>query len=39
MSLENWVKNGWLRPYSTSRTQIAELFAIADRDLAAARTE
>jgi len=39
MSLENWAKNGWLRPYRTSPSQIAELFAIADRDLEDARTE
>lgn len=39
MSLENWHKNGWLRPHQTSPSQIAELFAIADRDLADARTE
>lgn len=39
MSLENWHKNGWLRPYQTSPSQITELFAIADRDLADARTE
>lgn len=38
MSLENWAKNGWLRPYRTSPSQIAELFAIADRDLEDART-
>lgn len=39
MSLESWSKNGWLRPYRTSPSQIAELFAIADRDLADARTD
>lgn len=39
MSLENWSKNGWLRPYRTSPSQIAELFAIADRDLEDARTD
>ena len=39
MSLEDWSKNGWLRPYRTSPTQIAELFAIADRDLEDANTE
>jgi len=39
MSLENWHKNGWLRRYRTSSSQIAELLAIADRDLADARTE
>jgi len=39
MSLENWSKNGWLRPYRTSPSQIAELFVIATRDLEDARTE
>jgi len=39
MSLENWSKNGWLRPYRTSPSQIAELFIIATRDLEDARTE
>lgn len=39
MSLELWFKNGWLRPHRTTRAQIAELFAIVDRDLGDARTE
>lgn len=39
MSLQTWQINGWLRPYRTSPAQIAELFAIADRDLEDARTE
>lgn len=39
MSLENWAKNGWLRPHQTTRPQIAELFAIVDRDLEDAGTE
>ena len=39
MSLETWFKNGWLRPYRTSPSQIAEHFAIADRDLEDARTD
>lgn len=33
MSLQQWSKNGWLRPYATSRQQISGLLAIADRDL------
>ena len=33
MSLQQWAKNGWLRPYATSRQQVAGLVAIADRDL------
>lgn len=39
MSLELWSKNGWLRPHRTTPAQIAELFAIVDRDLEDARTE
>lgn len=38
MSLQQWYKNGWLRPHTTTKSQIAELFAIADRDLNDART-
>lgn len=37
MSLENWAKNGWLRPHQTNRQQIADLLAIVERDLADAR--
>jgi hypothetical protein len=37
--LEQWSRNGWLRPHSSSRGQIAELFAVVERDLADARTE
>ena len=39
MSLELWFKNGWLRAHRTTPAQVAELFAIVDRDLADARTE
>ena len=38
MSLQQWHKNGWLRPYETSRQQIADLFDIVERDLADAST-
>ncbi len=38
MSLQNWHKNGWLRPHTTNRRQISDLLAIVDRDLADART-
>ena len=38
MSLQQWHKNGWLRPYETSRKQIADLFDIVERDLADAGT-
>lgn len=34
MSLEDWLKNGWLVEHRTSAAEIAELLAIADRDLA-----
>jgi hypothetical protein len=33
MSLPQWAKNGWLRPYATNRQQVASLLAIAERDL------
>lgn len=33
MSLEQWARNGWLRPYTTSAPQLADLLAIADRDI------
>ncbi|MCW1926529.1 hypothetical protein OKA05_28515 [Luteolibacter arcticus] len=33
MSLQQWASNGWLRPHTTTRQQIADLLAIADRDL------
>jgi len=33
MSLENWAKNGWLRPHKTTAHEIADLFGIVDRDL------
>lgn len=38
MSLQQWHKNQWLRPYETSRKQIADLFDIVERDLADAST-
>ncbi|MCC5835791.1 MAG: hypothetical protein JJU20_13755 [Opitutales bacterium] len=38
MSLQQWHKNGWLRPYETSRKQITDLLDIVVRDLADART-
>jgi hypothetical protein len=34
MSLTDWGKAGWLRPHQTTRQQIADLFAIVNRDLA-----
>jgi len=38
MSLQLWHRNGWLKPHKTTPSQIAELFAIVDRDLADARS-
>ncbi len=33
MTLKQWESNGWLRAEPTSRDEIANLFAIVDRDL------
>jgi hypothetical protein len=33
MSLTDWAKAGWLRPHQTTKRQVADLFAIVDRDL------
>jgi uncharacterized protein (UPF0332 family) len=33
VSLLDWHKAGWVRPHQTSSRQIADLFAIVDRDL------
>lgn len=33
MTLKQWENNGWLKPEPTSRKEIANLLAIADRDL------
>jgi hypothetical protein len=35
MSLEDWQKFGWLKAHQTNRNEIAELLAVADRDLGA----
>jgi hypothetical protein len=37
-SLQDWRKFGWLKEHKTSRQEIADLFAVADRDLAASET-
>lgn len=39
MSLEDWLRNGWLVEHTTSAGEIAELLAIADRDLADCRVQ
>lgn len=33
MSLADWAKNGWLKPQSPAREQIARIFGVVDRDL------
>jgi hypothetical protein len=37
-SLKDWLKNGWLKEHKTSRDEIADLLAVADRDLTACKT-
>src|SRR5260370_3580945 len=37
-TLADWHKNGWLKEHKPSREEIADLFAVADRDLAACQT-
>ena len=39
MSLQNWVRSGWLRPHRSSKQEIADLFGVADRDIAACQTK
>ena len=34
MSLQKWVRNGWLKPHRTSKAEIADLLGVAERDLA-----
>ncbi len=33
MSLNDWQNNGWVRSHKASRSEIAGLFSIVDRDL------
>ena len=37
MSLQDWLKNGWLVEHQTSRQEMVDLLAMADRDLAQSR--
>lgn len=37
MSLQDWEHDGWLRRHEPSRQEMAELLAVADRDLADSR--
>jgi len=39
MSLEDWLRNGWLIEHKTSPAEIAELLAIVERDLADCRIQ
>lgn len=39
MSLENWLRNGWLVEHNPTRQEIADLLAIVERDLKSARIE
>ena len=36
--MQDWLKYGWLREHRSSRQEIADLFAVADRDLKACQT-
>lgn len=38
MSLKNWQSNGWLLSHKNSPQEVADLLAVADRDLKDART-
>jgi hypothetical protein len=38
VSLRDWLQFGWLTEHETSRQEIGDLFAVADRDLAACQT-
>lgn len=33
MSLQDWVKNGWLRPHKITRQEVVDLLGVVDRDL------
>lgn len=39
MTLKDWQSNGWLKTHRTAPGQIADLFAIVDRDIHDAQTE
>ncbi len=38
MSLQDWLKFGWLKEHRASAQEIADLLAVADRDLQACKT-
>jgi len=33
MSLDNWAKNGWLRPHKIGKQEVLDLLDIVERDL------
>lgn len=39
MSLQDWLRNGWVIEHRTSREEIASLMGIVDRDLRDCRTQ
>jgi hypothetical protein len=39
MTLRQWQQNGWLKPHAPSRQEIADLYAVIERDLAASDTK
>jgi hypothetical protein len=39
VSLSDWAQNGWLLPHRTSSQEIADLFAVVERDLADSAAE
>lgn len=39
MSLEDWLKNGWLKRHQPSRQEIVDLLALANRDLKNAKVK
>ena len=39
MNLQDWRNSGWLHPHQSSRQEIAELLAIADRDMKDCQSE
>ena len=39
MTLDDWLKNGWLAPHKPSPREIADLLAVADRDLVDCRAQ
>ncbi len=38
MSLEQWLNNGWLKPHTTSKQEIANLLSIVKRDISDSAT-